>query len=253
MSDYILMSDSTADLATDVVKQLGVTIIPFSYSIGDEVYQYYLDERDKDIHEFYDELKSGEMPVTSQVNPMAYKGYFDEAAKQGKSVIYLCFSSGLSGSYQSALLGAQMTMDEYSGIKVEVIDSLAASVGLGAFVYRAGKYWQEGMSYDDLVAWIKSKVNKVSHWFKVEDLFHLKRGGRLSAVSAVVGSALKIKPILSVDDEGKLEVKAKLRGSNKAAVITTIKKGETQTIDYILPNGLASPNLFALIPKSKWK
>lgn len=226
MSDYVLMSDSTADLAIDVVKKLGVTIIPFSYSIGDEVFQYYLDERDKDIHEFYENLKSGELPVTSQVNPMTYKSYFDEVAKEGKSIIYLCFTSGLSGSYQSAQLGAEMTIEDYPGTKIEVIDSRAASIGLGVYLYRAGTYWQEGMPYEELVAWIKGKINKVSHWFKVEDLFHLKRGGRLSAVGAVVGSALKIKPILSVDDEGKLEVKAKLRGSNKALELLAGKPTE---------------------------
>lgn len=105
MNDYVLVSDSTADLAPEVIKELGVNIIPFTYSIDDEVFGYYLDERDGDISDFYGRLKRGAMPVTSQVNPVTYKDYFEQIVKEGKDVLYICFSSGLSGSYHTCLMG----------------------------------------------------------------------------------------------------------------------------------------------------
>lgn len=216
MRDYLLVCDSTADLPIDVVKELGVKIIPFSYSIADEPFNYYLDERDGDIKNFYDKLRDGAMPVTSQVNPNLYKEYFREVLAQDKDILYMCFTSGLSGSYQSAMLGADMALEKYPDARIEVVDTLSASVGEGVFLYLAAKMKETGKSFDDLLAWVNENRLKVRHWFLVEDLFHLQRGGRLSAVGAIVGSALKIKPILSVDEEGKLVVKAKTRGLGKA-------------------------------------
>lgn len=216
MRDYVLVCDSTADIPIDVVKKLGVKIIPFSYSIADEPFNYYLDERDGDIKDFYDKLRDGAMPVTSQVNPNLYKEYFREVLEEGKDILYMCFTSGLSGSYQSAILGADMALEKYPDARIEVVDTLSASVGEGVFLYLAAKMKETGKSFDDLLAWVNENRLKVRHWFLVEDLFHLQRGGRLSAVGAIVGSALKIKPILSVDEEGKLVVKAKTRGLGKA-------------------------------------
>lgn len=216
MREYVLVSDSTGDLPIDVIKKLDVKILPFSYSINDEVFYYYLDERDGDIGDFYKRLKSGDMPVTSQVNPMSYKDLFEDIVKEGKDVLYLAFSSGLSGSYQTSKMAIEMIKEDYPDAKIISVDSLSASIGQGIFLYEAAMLKKEGMDIDSLAQWIKDKRNGVRHWFMVEDLFHLKRGGRLSAVEAVVGSALKIKPILSVDEEGKLVVKAKTRGVNKA-------------------------------------
>lgn len=216
MNEYVLVSDSTCDLPVDVIKELDIKILPFSYSINDEVFNYYLDERDGDIKDFYDRLRNGDMPITSQVNIQAYADLFEEIVKEGKDVLYIAFSSGLSGSYQTSLLAVDMVQEDYPDAKIISIDSLCASVGEGAFLYQVAKLKKDGMDIDTLAQWIKDKRLDVRHWFMVEDLFHLKRGGRLSAVSAVVGSALKIKPILSVDEEGKLIVKSKARGTGKA-------------------------------------
>lgn len=215
MRDYVLVCDSTGDLPVDVVKETGVKIIPFSYTIEDETFYYYLDERD-DIKGFYDRLRAGDMPITSQINPTMYKEFFKTITDEGKDVLYMCFSSGLSGSYQSASLGADMLMEENPDAKVVIVDTLSASIGEGLFMYLAAKKKSEGMGMEELVSWLNENRQNVRHWFMVEDLFHLSRGGRLSAVGAVVGSALKIKPILSVDEEGKLFVKAKTRGTAKA-------------------------------------
>lgn len=228
MKDYVLISDSTADLPIDVVKELGIRIIPFSYTINEEVFQYYLDERDGDVKNFYEKLRHGAMPATSQINPNVYKEVFEEYVKEGKDVLYLSFSSGLSGSYQTAMLAVELLEENYPDARIEVIDSFSASVGEGVFLYLAAKKKEAGASFDALKTWIEEKRHKVSHWFMVEDLFHLKRGGRVTTVEAMVGSALKIKPILSVDEEGKLIVKSKARGVGKALeylVSKTVEEG----------------------------
>jgi DegV family protein with EDD domain len=216
MREYVLVSDSTCDLPTEAIKELGIKILPFSYSINEEVFNYYLDERDGDISDFYNRLRNGDMPITSQVNVASYTDLFGDIVKEGKDVLYLAFSSGLSGSYQTSQLAIDMVKEDYPDAKIISIDSLCASVGEGALLNEAARLKMDGMDIDTLAQWIMDKKTDVRHWFMVEDLFHLKRGGRLSAVSAVVGSALKIKPILSVDEEGKLVVKSKARGVSKA-------------------------------------
>lgn len=216
MRDYVIMSDSTADLPVEVVKALGVPIIPFSYSIEETVYEYYLDERDGDAGAFYERLRKGAMPVTSQVNPVRYQDFFRPYAEGGQDVLYVCFSSGLSGSFQSAKLAADMVIEKYPEARIECVDSRSAAVGEGAFLYEIVRKKKEGLDMDDMVQWIESTRSHVHHWFMVEDLFHLKRGGRVSTVEAMVGSALKIKPILSVDEEGRLVIRSKARGTNKA-------------------------------------
>lgn len=216
MREYVLVSDSTCDLPIDVIKDLGIKILPFSYSINDEVFEYYLDERDGEISAFYDRLRAGDMPITAQVNIQAYADLYEDFIKEGKDILYLAFSSGLSGSYQTSRLAIDMVKEDYPDAKIISVDSLSASIGEGIFLYEAAMLKKDGMDIDALAKWIEDKRLDVRHWFMVEDLFHLSRGGRLSAVGAVVGSALKIKPILSVDEEGKLVVKAKTRGVGKA-------------------------------------
>jgi DegV family protein with EDD domain len=213
MKDYVLVSDSTADLPVEMISDMDVKVVPFSYSIDEEVFIYDMKEG---VSDFYGKLRKGAMPVTSQVNPQIYKDVFEDIVKSGKDVFYLCFSSGLSGSYQAACMAKEMVTDKYPDAKVVIADSLCASVGEGVFLYYANKLKQDGMNIDELTDWIMANRNKVSHWFMVEDLFHLKRGGRLNTVEAMVGTALKIKPILSVDEEGKLVVRSKARGNNKA-------------------------------------
>lgn len=229
--DFILICDSTADLPVEVIEKLNVDIIPFSYSIGEDVYQYYLSKEDGDISEFYEKLKTGAMPSTSQINPETYMKHFEKYVKEGKDILYLSFSSGLSGSYQTSLLGVDLLKDTYPDANVIVIDSLCASIGEGILLYLVAKKKEEGASIEELEQWILSNRNNIRHWFMVEDLFHLKRGGRISTVEAVVGSALKIKPILSVDDEGKLFVKSKTRGVLKALEYISAKLDE-EACDY---------------------
>lgn len=216
MRDYVLLSDSTSDLPADVIKELGIGIIAFSYSINDEVIEYRLDGTDGPIKEFYDRLRHGAMPVTSQVNPVKYKDFFKKYLDEGKDIFYLSFTSGMSGSYQTAMISIEELKEKYPDARIEVCDSLCASVGEGILLYQLALMKKNGADMDELKQYVMENRRKVRHWFMVEDLFHLKRGGRVSAVEAMVGSALKIRPILSVDAEGKLVVKSKARGNGKA-------------------------------------
>lgn len=216
MKDYVLVSDSTADLPKEIIEELGIKLIPFSYSINDEVFEYRPDKEDVDIADFYDKLRKGAMPVTSQINPVTYRDFFEQFEAEKKAVLYLSFTSGLSGSYQTSLMGIELLKEDYPDMEVVSVDSLSASAGQGVFLYEAAMLKKNGMEMEELIAWIEKERHNIRHWFMVEDLFHLKRGGRVNTVEAMVGSALKIKPILSVDEAGKLIVKSKTRGVGKA-------------------------------------
>ncbi|MDO4316717.1 MAG: DegV family protein [Lachnospiraceae bacterium] len=216
MAPYTLMTDMTCDLSAQILDELHVRAIPMAFQLGENEYHHYPDEREIRLEEFYTRLKAGEDAVTSQINPATYIEYFEAELKEGRDILYLCFSSGLSGTINTAVLIGKQMEEEYPGRRVVIIDTLCASVGEGLLVYLTGKQYREGRSLDELAAYVETMKTQVCHWFTVEDLHHLRRGGRLSSVEAIVGSALKIKPILSVDAKGKLVVVAKERGTKKA-------------------------------------
>lgn len=216
MSEYRIVADTSGDLPEELLEKMDIDTIPFPFSIGENSYKHYADQREMNISDFYQQVRSGAMPITSQVNPTDYETYFTEFLKKGGDLLYLCFSSGLSGSCMSATLAAQSVMEKYPDRRVEVVDTKCASLGEAAFVYEAWKQKQKGMDLDQLKAWAEKECLHVHHWFMVENLFHLKRGGRVSGVEALVGTALKIKPILSLDQEGKLVVRSKARGLKNA-------------------------------------
>lgn len=226
MNEYVIVSDSTLDLSKELVDEIGVLIIPFSFTINGKSYCHYPDEREISISDFYMELRSGEMPVTSQINPAMYEDYFRDVLNSGKDLIYLGFTSGMSGSMQSANIALGVLEEEFPDRKIICIDTLCASLGEGLLVFNAAKKRDEGYSIEELEEWVITNRSNARHWFVVEDLFHLKRGGRVNAVEAVVGSALKIKPILSVDNQGKLVVKSKARGTKKALEYIITKASE---------------------------
>lgn len=214
--NYVIISDATADLPKEAVEELGLDIIPMTLRIGEKDYVFHPDERDLTVNEFYTRLRAGENPFTSQINPQTFKEYFTRYMEEGKDILYLCFSSGLSGTFYSSKMVVEELMEAYPGRTIICVDSLCASIGEGLFIYLAGKLKQQGQGLDEVAAWAKENCTKICHWFSVDDLYHLKRGGRLSGFEALVGTALKIKPILSVDPEGKLTVVSKVRGTKKA-------------------------------------
>ena len=216
MSAYQLFSDATLDLPHTTIEELDIQVIPMHFDLAENSYRHFEDERELSLEEFYRQLRAGASAVTSQITPVVYEELFEPVLQAGQDILYIAFSSGLSGTVNNAMLMAGQLEEKYPGRRIVVIDSLCASIGEGLLVYYAAKKRLEGLSLEELAAWVMEYRTRVAHWFTVDDLNHLKRGGRISAVEAIVGTALNIKPILSVDGEGKLTVMAKVRGSRKA-------------------------------------
>lgn len=166
--------------------------------------------------EFYEMIRTGELPTTSQINSYVFKEAFKKHIDNGDSVIYLGFSSALSGCVNSAKLAKEMLEEEIGDVDISIVDSKSASLGLGLLVYTLWNLINSGLSKDEAVKWIEDNKLKVNHWFTVNDLNHLKRGGRVSAAAATLGTMLNIKPILHVDNEGRLIPVLKVKGRKKS-------------------------------------
>jgi DegV family protein with EDD domain len=216
VQDYIIVTDATCDLPADIIRDLDIVVIPMEFIMEDKVYNYHPGEAQTNINKFYDNLKMGKKCTTTQINYIKYKDIFTDILKQKKDILYICFSSGLSGTYNASRLVIDDLKEEFSDREIISIDSLSASIGEGLLVYLAALKKQEGFSLDKLKNWVEDKRFEICHWFAVDDLEHLKRGGRINAVQASVGSILDLKPILSVNGEGKLVNVAKMRGKKKS-------------------------------------
>ena len=236
MDNYTLITDVTADLDARTYEELGVVCIPMGFMFGETEYMHYPDGREMSVKTFYERLEAGEMPKTAQINPLVYRSYFEESLKEGKDVLYLCFSSGLSGSYATASMIAKELEEDYPGRTVRVIDTLCASVGEGWIVINAAKAYRAGATLEELEAIVRKDIARCCQWFTVDNLMHLRRGGRLNSFEAIVGSALKIQPVLTIDPEGKLTVVSKERGTRNALLYLMrrlreeAKEPETQTL-----------------------
>jgi len=216
MGNYQIFTDATADLTPELMAGLpSVEIIPMQVAIGGKEYSYGSPEGIS-AEEFYKIQRCGNFATTSQINPTIFFQSFEPWLRQGTDILYLCFSSGLSGTYQSASLAVQELQDEYPERKILCIDTLCAAVGEGFLVREAAKMQSEGLSLEELAEWIELRKLRVCHWFTVDTFTHLKHGGRVSAAAATMGTALNIKPLLHVDENGKLQSVEKPRGRKKA-------------------------------------
>lgn len=216
MSDYKIITDSTCDLSSKLVEELNVEVIPMVFSVGENTYRNYPDEREISSHEFYDRLRGGENSITNQITPVTFTELFEPILASGTDILYIAFSSGLSGTYNNACLTAKELENKYPDRKLRVVDSLAASMGEGLLVYHAAKMRDAGMDLEALCDWLTENRNRLAHWFTVDDLNHLKRGGRVSGAAALFGTMLGIKPVLHVDDEGHLIPMEKVRGRRQS-------------------------------------
>lgn len=214
-NDYVIISGATGDLPHGVIEENGLVVIPMSVRVGEQDYMYHPDEKELSCKTFYEKLRTGENAVTSQITPLVFKELFRSFLEEGKDILYIAFSSGLSGTYNSARLMAEDLEEKYPERKIVCVDSFCASIGEGLLVYLAGCLKKEGKSFQEVTEWVSENRTRICHWFLVDDLIQLKRGGRLSGFEAAVGTALKIKPVLSVDPEGKLTVVTKVRGTKK--------------------------------------
>ncbi len=213
--EYVIATDSTTDLGLEYYKENNVPCIGFHYVINDEEFVQY-DEKAHDIKTFYDLVRGGSMPKTSQAAYEDLYSLFESIVKEGKDVFYLCFSSALSGSYQASVLAAKDIMDNYPEATVKVVDSLSACGGEGYLLDRCITRHRQGATLEELTEYAEVLRFNTIHLFTVDDLEHLHRGGRLSKFSAVVGSMLGIKPVLYFNDKGQLLPYTKIRGRKQS-------------------------------------
>ena len=230
MSDYVLLTDSSADLTAGLVEELGVEVLPLSFHMGEKTYRNWPDDREIDPHDFYDRLRAGEMATTSAVNVSDYTEAVEPLLRAGKDVLVVAFSSGLSATCNSARIAAQELSEQYPDRKIYVVDSLCASLGQGLLVWYAARMKAEGKSMEEVRDWLEENKLHLCHWFTVDDLHFLKRGGRISPATAVVGTMLSIKPVMHVDDEGRLIKVGTARGRN-ASLKALVDHMEETAID----------------------
>ncbi len=230
MSDYVIVSDATLDLPVGIIEEYDIRVIPMGFSIDQTEYSHYPDERELTIEEFYTKLKNGAISQTTQITPVIFTECFEDILKQGKDILYISFSSGLSGTFNTSQIVIRDLSEEYPERKIYSVDSLCASIGEGLLVLHAAIQKKQGADIDRLKEWLENNKRKARHWFTVKDLFFLKRGGRISSIEAMVGTALKIRPVLSTDDNGKLTVVSKIRGS-RAELELMLNKLEQESED----------------------
>lgn len=214
MNDYVILTDSSCDLPDDIVKKYQLEILQLDFIVEGEG-SFHNDQAD--IEKVYSKLRNGANIKTSAANISQASEAIEALFNQKKDILYLGFSSGLSSTYQTVYMAGQELMEEYPERKMVSVDTLAASMGQGLLVYKACQAKDAGKSLEENAQYIEDIKLKLCHWFTVDDLFFLKRGGRISGVTATVGTMLSIKPILHVDDEGHLINVSKVRG-RKAAI-----------------------------------
>lgn len=221
MSNYVLITDSASDLPSEIAENLEVEILPMKYMVNDTPCV----DKDFDMENFYNLLRGKALSLTSQTNVEEFSNYFSGYLEKGKDILYVGFPLSLSGMNNSAKIAARELSEKYPERKIIVIDSVSASIGQGLLVYYAALKKKKGATIDEVADFVNENKLKFCHWFTVDDLYFLKRGGRISQATAVVGSILNVKPLLSMNDEGKLYVFDKIRGKKKVLDLMSSKIG----------------------------
>lgn len=229
MRDYVIVTDSCCDFDRELIQSLDLTVIPLSVQLGADRFRNTPEEA-PESHVFYTRLKQGEPAQTSAPNVEEFKQVFLPFLQQGKDVLYLGFSSALSGTYHNAAIAAQELAEEIEQAKVTAVDTLCASMGQGLLVDLAVQEKRKGKSLEEVRDFVLATMPRLCHWFTVGDLSQLRRGGRLSAGKAIVGNLLNIKPVLHVDDEGRLVPMESAKGRKKS-VEALLKHMEETVID----------------------
>ena len=221
MRNYIITTDNTTDFPKEYIEKHGLRVVDLTYSIDDVAYGV-PENPAHSSKEFYNLMRSGKIPKTTQVNPDGAKKFFEEILKEGYDILHIAFSSGLSGTCNSMNIAAEELNEEYPDAKIIVVDTLCASLGEGLIVDYALELKEAGKSMDEIAEILEAEKLSFSHLFTVEDLVYLYRGGRVTKTSMVFGTMLGIKPMLHVSDEGKLVPEAKVRG-RKASIDSLVK------------------------------
>ncbi len=226
MNDYILYTDSACDIAPSILKEWDVSVCPLTFTFeGDETKTIYHDGQ-MDMKDFYDKMRKGGIAKTAAVNSETFAIAFEEILKTGKDILYLAFSSGLSNTYNAGRIAAEEVSSKYPDHKIIVVDSLAASAGFGLLLYLLVQKKKKGATLEEAARYAEDTRLHICHWFTVDDLVYLKRGGRISPTAAFVGNALGIKPVLHVDNDGHLINMFKVRGRKTSVSAMADKYGE---------------------------
>ena len=223
MNDYTIITDSSCDLPDSLVKELELEVLPLAFIMDGKTYRNYPDNREMSPKDFYNKEREGVMATTNAVNVGEASDAIESVLKQGRDVLVLAFSSGLSTTCNSFQIAAGDLAEQYPDRKIIVVDTLCASLGQGMFVYQAAKLRQAGKSMEEVRDWAEQNKLRQCHWFTVNDLFFLKKGGRVSAATAVVGTMLQIKPVMHVDNEGHL-IKVDTARGRKASLNALVDK-----------------------------
>lgn len=232
MNRFQIITDSCSDLTAELIEQLDLRVIPMAIEYKGKSFL----EGEISMQEIYNGLRAGEEAKTAAVNPETWTAFLEPCLKQGEDVLVIAFSSGLSSTYQSAVIAAGELQEHYPDRKIRVVDSLCASMGQGLLVWYAAQKRAAGMSLDAVADWVEENKLHLAHWFTVDDLMFLKRGGRISGATAVMGTMLQIKPVLHVDNEGRLISMSKARGRRASlqALVEKLQKtglpGENETV-----------------------
>lgn len=228
MPTYQIMTDSCCDFPQQMYSELNLTMLPLTVEFRDQVHD---DRNDDSLKALYNGFRNGEAARTSAVNPSRWASAMERVLARGEDILVLAFSSGLSTTYQSAVIAASEMKEAYPQRQILVVDTLCASLGQGLLVWYACQKRDAGFSLEELYHWVEDTKLHLCHWFTVEDLMYLKRGGRISATTALVGTMLQIKPVLHMDDEGHLVNVSKARG-RKASIEAMAKKVAELGADY---------------------
>lgn len=224
---FAIFTDTSANLPTPKTKELEITVIPLSYTVDGEEHVC-LDTEQFQVAEYYESMKGSTVIKTSQVNPQKYLDYMEPALKEGKDILFVGMSSGISGSFASAKIACGQLLEEYPDRSIRLVDSLGASLGEGLLVLKAQSCKEQGMSLDETAEYLEEVKASMYQLFTVDNLMHLRKGGRLSNAAAIVGSLLNIKPLLKGDENGQIVSFEKVRG--RKAVISEIAKRYDQLV-----------------------
>ncbi len=230
MSDYIIMTDSSCDLPAALADQMELTVLPLYVDVDGQKYTNYLDGREISFSDIYAKLRTKCPAKTSAVNMNDFMGPMEDLLKAGKDILYIGFSSGLSGTYNAGAMAAKELSERYPDRKLYTVDSLCASLGQGLLIYHAWQEKQKGRSIEEVRDFVEENKLHLCHWFTIDDLMFLKRGGRISGATAVVGSMLGIKPVMHVDNEGHL-IKVSTARGRKASIKALADEAGKRGID----------------------
>ncbi|MDD4688202.1 MAG: DegV family protein [Eubacteriales bacterium] len=213
---FQILTDTCANLPYEMVSELGLDICSLLFISEGETYYSYKEGENVDLEQFYEMMRNKKVFTTSQINPGEFKDFFCKYLDQGKDILYIGFSSGLSGMMQSAVIAKAELDEEYPDRKIILVDTLCAALGEGVIVHYAANMQKEGKSIEEVASWVEENKLRLCHWFTVDDLMFLSRGGRVSATSAIVGTIVGVKPVMHVDNEGKLILMDKVRGRKQS-------------------------------------